>query len=177
MLRPVVLALMVLLLLAPGLAAAPLTVALQPPAASVAFRAYGLGLFPLDGKFTRFDGILTYDPENRGQCRVRLQVEVASLVMSDPSLRDDLVGPEFMDAARFPSLRFEGQCEKDAVSGQLSLHGVTRPFALDLDWQPAAVTAQGRLRRAAWGMTARPLVGGKTVRITVQVPLASAERR
>lgn len=177
MIRAVVLALTVLLLLSPGLAAAPVTIALQPPAATVAFRAYGLGLFPLDGNFTRFDGILTYDPETRGQCQVRLQVEVASLVMSNASLREELVGPEFMDAPRFPTLRFDGQCEADLVRGQLNLHGVTRPFALDLDWTPRAVIAEGRLRRAEWGMTARPLVGGSTVRITVQVPLPPAERR
>jgi polyisoprenoid-binding protein YceI len=58
-------------------------------------------------------------------------------------------------------------CEGRAVNGDLTLHGVTRPFALDLDWGANVLTAMGRLRRADWGMTARPLTGGSTVRITV----------
>ena len=32
--------------------------------------------------------------------------------------------------------------------------------------------AEGRLVRAEWGMTAMPLLGGRTVRIRVTVPLA-----
>ncbi|MBN8907384.1 MAG: hypothetical protein BGO51_02050 [Rhodospirillales bacterium 69-11] len=165
--RLVILALMGILLRTPGLAAATVELPLRPPVTTVAFRAYGLGLFPLDGNFTRFEGTLTYDPQDRGRCRVHLLVEVASLVMSDASLRDELLGPEFMDARRFPALRFDGMCEGRAVNGDLTLHGVTRPFALDLDWGANVLTAMGRLRRADWGMTARPLTGGSTVRITV----------
>lgn len=146
-------------------------VPLTSPGTTVAFRAYGLGLFPLDGNFSRFDGVLTYDDAQAGVCRVDLRVEVASLMMSDQSIRNDLVGPEFMNAAQFPTLRFQGTCQGPEVVGELAMHGVTRPFALELTPDGAEVTAQGRLRRAEWGMTARPLVGGSTARITVQVAL------
>ena len=47
------------------------------------------------------------------------------------------------------------------------MHGVTRPFTLSLDWNPDGVVAEGRLVRADWGMTAMPLLGGRTVRIRV----------
>lgn len=175
--RLVILALIGVLLRTTDLSAAVVELPLRPPATTIAFRAYGLGLFPLDGNFTRFEGSLTYDPQDRGRCRVHLLVEVASLVMSPISLRDELLGPEFMDAGRYPSLRFDGTCQGEAVGGDLTLHGVTRPFALDLDWSANALTAQGRLRRAAWGMTARPLTGGSTVRITVETPLPSETPR
>lgn len=169
--RIAILVLIGLLLRIPGLAAAALEVPLRPPSTTIAIRAYGMGLIPLDGNFTRFEGSLTYDPQDRGRCRVHLHVEVASLVMSDASLRDDLLGPEFMDARRYPSLRFDGMCEASGLNGDLTLHGVTHPFALDLDWDANSLAAAGRLRRAVWGMTARPLMGGSTVRITVETPL------
>ncbi len=146
-------------------------VALTPPAASVAFRAYGLGLLPLDGNFTRFDGVLTYDPADHGHCRVELRIDVASLAMSSPAIRNDVLGPDFMDAAKFPTLQFGGVCQQPGLAGMLAMHGVSHPFALDMDWERDAVTAQGRLRRAEWGMTAKQLIGGATVRITVRTAL------
>lgn len=151
--------------------AAPREVALDPPGAEVAFRAYGLGLLPLDGTFNRFHGVLTYDPRDHAACQVRLTVTVASLSMGDPSVRDIVLGPDFMDAARYPSLVFAGGCQPGGLGGMLGLHGVTAPFRLTLAWSGDRVVAEGRLQRADWGMTARPLLGGRTVRIRVSVPL------
>jgi len=169
MLRSLLLVAAILPLRAAAAQAGVRQVQLTSPGTIVAFRAYGLGLFPLDGNFSRFDGVLTYDDAQAGVCRVDLRVEVASLMMSDQSIRNDLVGPEFMNAGEFPTLRFQGTCQGPELVGQLAMRGVTRPFALDLSPEGTVVTAQGRLRRAEWGMTARPFVGGSTARITVQV--------
>lgn len=166
-----------LLLLLPlrGLAAEA-SVELSPGRSIVAFRAYGLGLLPLDGRFRRFDGRLTYDPEFPTHCSVTLKADVASLTMAPTTFGEMVRGPDFLDATRFPALAYDGACGPGGLTGQLTMHGVTRPFALRLDWKNAAVTAVGRLRRADWGMTARPLLGGSTVRITVTVPLPVAPR-
>ena len=153
--------------------AAPRRVQFGPPESQVAFRAYGLGLLPIDASFTRFDGWLTYDPDDSGTCRVELRVQVASLTTEDASLRGTIVGPDFMDAAGFPVLSYTGSCQAPGnLEGMLAMHGVTRPFALSLAWDRDGVVAEGRLLRADWGMTAMPLLGGRTVRIRVTVPLA-----
>jgi polyisoprenoid-binding protein YceI len=146
-------------------------VPLAPPDTEVAFRAYGLGLLPLDGRFARFQGWLTYDPEDRSACQVDLTVDVASLGMSDASVRETVVGPEFMDAPHFPTLAYAGSCQPAGIGGMLGLHGVTRPLHLSLTWSPDRVMAEGQLQRADWGMTAMPFVAGRTVRIQVAVPL------
>ncbi|HET6194632.1 MAG TPA: YceI family protein [Acetobacteraceae bacterium] len=165
----------VLALLPVGLAgaaqAAPRRVPLIPPASEVAFRAYGMGLLPIDATFNRFDGSLTYDPDNRRSCQVELRVQVSSLVTDDPSLRGAIIGPDFLDAASFPTLVYTGACQPSGLEGTLAMHGVTRPFTLALEWNTGGVVAQGRLARADWGMTAMLLMGGRTVRITVTVPL------
>lgn len=144
---------------------------LAPPSAQVSVRAYGLGVLPLDGNFTRFDGVVAYDPNDRGVCRVTLRVDVASLEMSDAALRNEVVGPDFMDAAQFPTLHFAGTCRPSSLGGVLAMHGVTRPLSLALAWDGDTVTAEGRVRRADWGMTARRFFGGSTVRITVRMTL------
>ena len=153
-------------------------VEILPGRSSVAIRTYGLGLLPLDGQFTRFRGRFVYDPDAPAHCSVALQVDVSSLTMSTDAMGEMVLGPDFLDAARYPALAYEGACNAEGLAGQLTMHGVTRPFALTLDRQAEATTAVGQLLRADWGMTARPLLGGSTVRITVTVPpLASAPGR
>lgn len=167
--------LLALLPLWPGpVAAAPVDVGLSPASATVAIRAYGMGLLPLDGTFDRFDGQLRYNEQGRVRdCRVDLNVDVASLTVSGAAIRDTILGPDFLDARRYPRLRFAGACSGDEITGQLTMHGVTHPFALSLAHTATGLVAQGRLRRAAWDMTAQPWVGGSTVRITVDVRLPS----
>jgi len=167
----------ILLLLVPCHAmAADVSVELSPGHSTVGFRAYGFGFLPLDGQFTQFHGRFTYDPEAPGHCSVTLQASVASLAMTPEAAGETVRGPDFLDAARFPTLAFDGACSPEGLTGQLTMHGVTRPFTLTLDRRAARVTAAGRLRRADWGMTARPLLGGSTVRITVTVPLPEPPR-
>jgi polyisoprenoid-binding protein YceI len=152
----------------------PRQIALAPPDTAVAIRAYGMGLLPLDGTFAQFRGLLTYDPADHSDCRVELTIDVASLAMTNTSMRETMIGPDFMDAPRFPTLTYSGSCQPPGkrISGMLALHGVTRPFQLSLDWSPALVVAEGQLVRSDWGMTAMPIVAGRTVRIQVSVPLA-----
>jgi polyisoprenoid-binding protein YceI len=167
------LSLAVLLLIGPAVAvqAAARRIQFGPPTSEVAFRAYGLGLLPIDASFARFEGSLTYDPDDTASCRVELHVQVASLTTEDGLMRDRMTGPEFMDAAAFPMLTYAGTCEANELEGSLAMHGITRPFGLSLDWRRDGVVAEGRLLRADWGMTALPVLGGRTVRIRVAVPL------
>lgn len=151
--------------------AAETSVELLPGHSTVAFRTYGLGLLPLDGQFAHFHGRFTYDPDAPTHCSVTLQAEVASLAITPATFGEMVLGPDFLDAAQFPALAYHGACSADGLTGVLSMHGVTRPFSLTLDWEKSAVAAVGQLLRADWGMTARPLLGGSTVRIAVAVPL------
>jgi len=162
---------LVLLLIAAAPARAdPFT--LLPPGSRVELRAYGLGLIPFDGKFTRFHGWIRYDPAAPKACEVALEIEAASLEMSESTIRDGITGPEFMDVTRFPDLAFHGGCEGDSIAGSLLLHGQTHPFSLDFEGGRSGKTliVSGRLRRAEWGMTARPFTARSTVRIRVEFP-------
>ncbi len=151
--------------------AAPLRIELVPPASEVEFRAYGLGLLPLDGQFTRFHGWLTYDPGDQATCNVDLTVEVASLAMADAPTRDTITGPDFMDAANHPLMKYSGACGLSGLNGTLDLRGISHAFGLSLTWSDDRVVAVGDLRRADWGMTAMPILAGPTVRIRVAVRL------
>ena len=146
-------------------------IAIAPASSEVDFRAYQLGLVPLDGHFGAFSGWLSYDPDNHGHCEVRLVVDAASLAVPEAAMRGVVAGPDFLDVARYPSLAYSGTCSGDEVTGTLTMHGVTGGFPLLLTWSPDGVSAEGRLVRADWGMTALPLLAGRTIRIRVTISL------
>jgi polyisoprenoid-binding protein YceI len=145
-------------------------ISVRPPVSAVELRSYGFGLFPLDGKFTRFNGWMRYDPAHPGVCQVLLEIEAGSLAMSSDAVRDRITGPGMLDVARFPDLTFHGMCQGEAVVGDLTMHGETHPVTLDFTRSAGMVTATGRLRRADWGITGSPLIGGPVVRMRVVVP-------
>jgi polyisoprenoid-binding protein YceI len=89
--------------------------------------------------------------------------------MANTTLRDEIIGPDFMDAQHYPLLHFDGGCRAPGIAGLLAMHGVTRPLSLEVEWGRDRIEATGRLQRADWGMTARPLLGGRTIRIDVSV--------
>jgi polyisoprenoid-binding protein YceI len=143
---------------------------LLPANGAVELRTYGFGLIPFDGKFTRFRGVMRYDPSHTDVCEVVLQIEAASLVMASEAIRDEILGPGVMDAAQFPELAFRGSCRGKEVLGELEMHGETHPFTLDYIRSKGMVVATGQLRRADWGITGKPLIGGSTIRIRVVLP-------
>jgi polyisoprenoid-binding protein YceI len=146
-------------------------VSFGPPSSEVDIRAYRLGILPLNGRFDRFNGSLSYDPDNHGFCQVHLTIEADSLTIEEPSMRSVVTGPAFLDVMRYPSLTYTGNCDRDRVNGALGMHGVTGPFPLSLTWSADGVQAEGRLARADWGMTALPLLAGRTILIKVMIPL------
>lgn len=150
---------------------------LAPPETEIGLRAYAGGLMPIDGVFGRFQGAVTFDPRGQGSCAVDLTVEVASLAGPRASVRDDMVSAEFLDATTYPYLQYHGTCGGGMVRGELTLHGQTRPLQLTLATEQQRLVATGDIRRADWGMTARPFAVGSSVRIRVSTPAADPLRR
>ena len=55
-------------------------------------------------KFTRFHGVMRYDPQQPGKCQVMLDIDPSSLQMSSKSMTERVTGSEFMDVARYPNM-------------------------------------------------------------------------
>lgn len=141
-------------------------VVLGPDTARIDFRAYAFGVLPIDGTFIRFDGRLTFAAAG---CRLVLRVEVASLAIADPAMRADMLSANLLDATTYPALAFEGACQGEAIAGDLTLHGVTHPLVLSVTHDRGETIAEGTLLRTDWGITGRPLLAGRTVRLRLTV--------
>ena len=159
-----------------GAAAPPLRYQLAPGTVRVGFRAYGLGMLPIDGMFTRFTGTLSLVPADPSFCALDLQADAASLRMPADSMTADALSPELLDVTRFPEFKVAGRCQDGRLAATLLLHGVSKPVSMTVTRDGAAWTATGTIRRAEWGMGARPMLAGPDVRVSLVAGLPKDAR-
>ncbi len=107
----------------------------DPPFSSVTFTVRHLGARNYRAGFRELDATL-----DAGAGTLTASVPIASLDLNNPVIRERMLSAEFLDAARFPQVRWvvsdlEGD-ESRAISatGELSIHGHTQ-----------TVTATGRI--------------------------------
>jgi len=153
--------------------AQPRDLPLDPAHAEIGFRAYAFGVIPIDGVFSRFSGRLSIDPGAPDRCHVTIDVEVASLRLADPALREDALSEAMLDARDFPYMAYDGVCRGDGIEGTLTLHGTARPLRLSVTNAPPRYSADAAVRRRDWGIVGRPLLAGQTVRIRVSTTIAA----
>lgn len=143
--------------------------------ASLVFTVSHLGLSDYTARFTGWDAILQFDPDNPETMQVRAEIDPRSLETHYPG--DDLdfnatlTGADWLDAGAFPQIVFQSTAidqtgpASAAVTGNLTLHGVTRPVTLTIDFNggyagnamdPAGsrigFSARGALERSEFGV-------------------------
>jgi polyisoprenoid-binding protein YceI len=134
----------------------------------------------------RFEGRLEADPDDLARSSVAVTFEASGLKVSAegepsgdaPKVQEAMAGPKVLDVARFPTITFqsrqvsgrrtgEGVYELQ-VTGDLSLHGVTRPVTVPVrvEVAGATLTATGRVAVAQRAFGIEPVsAGGGTVKV------------
>ena len=157
-------------------AAAPQTITIAPGTTDIGFRLYLFGFLPLDGHFARFAGSLALDPANPGRCHVAVRVETESLVMPNAEALKIALGADFLDAAHFATLVYDGDCHPvsgapPVLEGLLTMRGRSGPLVFTLHPSGDAFRVSADLHRAAWGMGAHPLLARDTIRLRITTRL------
>ncbi|MCK9538091.1 YceI family protein [Dokdonella sp.] len=177
--------------------AAPLTYELDPGHTQVVFRWSHFGFSHPSGQFGTVNGTLQFDPEAPTEATLSVTIPIASINTNVPELDAHLQKADFFDVARFPvatfkSTRVEQGAAKDRlkVTGDLSLHGVTRPLVLDVtinkigkrpsrDAQVAGFDATTVIKRSDFGIQQYvPMISDDIdVRITTEAVARPATRK
>jgi polyisoprenoid-binding protein YceI len=132
--------------------------------AFIQFRIKHLGYSWLLGRFNDFDGSFSYDEADPAASRVDVTIRTASIDSNHAERDKHLRGEEFLEVDRFPqatfvSTGFTEQDDKTAVlTGNLTLHGVTRPVNI-------AVKPIGH-GPDPWGGKRRGFEGTTTLKLT-----------
>ncbi|MGB5728393.1 MAG: YceI family protein [Thiogranum sp.] len=106
--------------------------------AFIQFRIKHLGYSWLLGRFNDFDGSFSYDEADPAASKVEVTIRTASIDSNHAERDKHLRGGDFLEVDKFPQATFvsSGFKENDdktaALTGNLTLHGVTRPVTIDV---------------------------------------------
>lgn len=158
---------------------------------SVEFRIRHAAISWVRGSFSRWNGSLDFDPQRPEGVAVRFSVETASVDTGLQDRDDHLRSADFFEVEKYPHMTFVSTGTRSVgddryvLTGDLSLHGVTRAVAFDVTYggtstDPWGVTRAGFEAKATldrrdfglvWNQTmeaAGVLVGDK-VEVTLEV--------
>ncbi|MEV7283929.1 YceI family protein [Streptomyces sp. NPDC093252] len=130
----------------------------EPMHSSIAFTARHIGLARIHGRFNAFAGAVRI-ADQMDQSAMHVVIDAAS-IDTNVRMRDDhLRSADFLDVARFPTIEFYSDRfvhrggNKWAVTGALSLHGVTRTVTLETEYLGLGNGMEGETRAACRATT------------------------
>ena len=143
-----------LLALSPALAlAAGTTWNVDPSHSQVGFAVKHLVISNVRGEFGAYQGKVVLDEADVTKSSVAATLDVNSLNTKVADRDAHLKSADFFDVAKYPSITFKStkvaKAGKDElkVTGDLTLHGVTKPVVLDVSTSPEVKGMYGETRR------------------------------
>lgn len=177
--------------------ATPVTYKLDPNHTMVLFSWNHFGFSNPTANLGLGEGTVVFDQQHPAHSSVEVTLPLAGLDTHVPALDEHLKKPDFFDADKYPVVTFKSTAVKALggnrfkVTGNLTVHGVTRPVVLDATLNkigPHPMTkassigfdATASLKRSDFGVAAYvPNVSDEiTIRITTEgsVPKTGAAR-
>ena len=162
-----------------GAATVPWTVDRDASRIELSVRAFG---GPHSGRFGDWRGDIVFDPADPDRTRATVVVQSASLAMSPAVASARATSPAFLDAARYPQIRFDLQSleplggDRYTARARVTMTGVTRPVVFPVDLRVtgdrAHLAGAFVLNRADFGIgTSGPWNGLVGRQVTVRVAL------
>lgn len=160
---------------------------IDPVHSSSQFSVRHLGISTVRGVFEKTTGTVTYDPADPTKTQINATLD-ATTINTRIQMRDnDLRSPNFLDVAKYPTITFKSKKAEVAgagklkITGDLTIHGVTKEVVLDVDGPSPPVNAMGGLRMGAeattkinrhdFGVNGAPSVVGDDIDIIIDVEI------
>lgn len=157
----------------------------DPVHSRVGFRAKHLGISTVRGQFHEFEGQFVIGDD--GSATVSGSAKAASIDTSEPGRDAHLKSADFFDAESYPEITFQSTSitatDEDTyeITGDLTLHGVTKPITLiaeigGSEEDPYGNTrvgleATGELSRSEFGMKFNAALGSGNMVVADKVKL------
>lgn len=131
--------------------------------AAIQFRIKHLGYSWLSGRFNDFGGSFSYDEASPDASKVEVSIRTASIDSNHAERDKHLRSKDFLDVEKYPEARFVSTGYKEngddtaLLSGNLTLHGVTRPVQIMVTQIGHGPDPWGGYRRGFQGTTSLKL--------------------
>jgi polyisoprenoid-binding protein YceI len=161
---------------------------IDPAHSSAQFAVKHLMISTVRGAFTSVKGSLQFDDKDITKSTVDVTIDVNSVDTRVPDRDKDLKSDHFFDADHFPTITFKSKRVEQVapgklkVTGDLTIHGITKEAVLDVDgptapvkdpWgnQRIGVSASSKITRQDFGITYGPGMIGDEISITIDAEL------
>lgn len=168
---------------------------IDPTHSQVSFSIRHLMVSKVKGKFGKVSGQIVTG-ENISDTKVTASMDVASVTTGQADRDGHLQSPDFFDVAKFPTIEFvsTGVTATDGeivLEGELTMHGVTKPVSLPVDFGGIAKSPYGQwvmgaesevtLKRSEFGLEYNAALEsggvllGDDVKVTLEIEAGLAE--
>ena len=102
------------------------------------FSVRHLAVSNVRGAFGKVTGTANIDEKDITKSTVNAVIDASSINTNEPKRDEHLRAPDFFDVAKYPTINFkstkvEKAGDKLKVTGDLTMHGVTKPVVLDVE--------------------------------------------
>ncbi len=171
---------------------------IDPAHSNAQFSVRHMMISNVKGEFSKVGGQVRFDPTRPGNLSAEASIDVSTINTREHDRDNHLKSPDFFNVEEYPTMTFKSkQAEKTSdglkITGDLTIHGVTREVTLDVEgptppmkdpWGNTRVGASAttKINRRDFGLTWNQaletggILVGDEVKITVDVELiAQAE--
>jgi polyisoprenoid-binding protein YceI len=149
------------------------------------------------GRFGTLSGTVDYDPEKPEASQIDVTIDATSIDTRDEKRDAHLRSGDFFDTEKFPSITFKSTSVKQtddgfAATGDLTIHGVTKPVTLEVETPSAqskdpwgntriGASATTKINRKDFGLNwnaaleAGGVLVGEQIKIAIEVSLIQAK--
>ncbi len=119
---------------------------------SLIFRIQHLGVSYFYGRINGPGGKFTFNPDDPSACSFEITAKAENVDSGNAKRDDHLKSGDFFNAKQFPDITFKSKAVRKRgegtyeVSGDLSLHGVTRAITANLDHVGCGTDQRGTMR-------------------------------
>ena len=176
------------LLLLPLAAFAQQTWQIDPAHTNAEFSVRHMGISTVRGSFTKTTGAVQYDPADPAKTAIEATIDVSSIDTRNENRDKDLRSDHFFGVARYPTLTFKSKntqlagAGKLKVTGDLTIHGVTKEVVLNVDGLSSPVrdprgkvhmgaSASTVINRSSFDMTGMQAIVGDEITINIDVEI------
>jgi polyisoprenoid-binding protein YceI len=115
-----------------------MTYQIDPKHSAARFKVRHMMIANVVGEFNAISGTVDFDQAKPDQARIEASIDTNSLHTGDPQRDGHIKGGDFFDVAQFPTITFRSSKVAASgggykVTGDLTLHGVTKPVILTVD--------------------------------------------
>ena len=141
---------------------------IDPAHSQATFSVRHMMIATVKGQFKVISGTLHIDEQNPQNSAVDAQADAASIDTRDANRDAHLRSADFFDAEKYPTINFKStkvehvSGDEYKVTGDLTMHGITKPVVFDAEYQGkgkdpwgnerAALAAKSKINRKDWGL-------------------------